>query len=196
MEEQLTEAICYLEREEPVRRLPQLVFAASEAFHRAGGNAKLAAAVLPKALRARCSTCGFELSGEELLALADISGANEKSAMVKRLRAGHCAREECSSSYYHLFLYDTPQLKWATLFAAARPKATPQPPVEPLPVTRPKRRLPLETLGRIGAVAMVCLLTWMWHQYHYGGRIPFLREPEHFRITPAQSEESESIRND
>src|SRR5262245_33445661 len=100
MEEVVKESECFLIREEPIRRLAHLVFEAAEACRRAEGDWRARMAALPRALGARCAHCGFALSGEELLALADISYALEDSAMLKRLRAGNCARESCPSSHY------------------------------------------------------------------------------------------------
>ena len=122
MEETLKQPECFRDREESIQRLPQLVFAALEACRRWGGDLQRSKAAFPKAIEARCDLCGFVLSGEELLALADIFRVNEESKMLKRLRAGHCARDGCVSTHYHLLFYNVPELSWPAIFAELRPK--------------------------------------------------------------------------
>lgn len=187
MEEHFKEQECFLVREELIWRLPELVSAASEACRRGSDDMQLRMAALPRALGARCTHCGFVLSGEELLVFAGISEANEKSAMLKRLRAGQCAHEGCPSLHYRLFFYDAPQIKWSALFAESRPGKVPQ--SAPVP-DQPQRRIVLRMFGQIGAAIGICLLVWLWWQWHSGGRIPILREPEHFRVTPGQVDDS------
>lgn len=119
-EETLKHPDCFLVREDSIRRLPRLVFAASEACRRK----KESMAALPKALGAQCTVCGFVLSGEELLALAEISSANKESAMLQRLRHGRCARESCKATHYRLQFYDTPEISWSALLAESRPGRT------------------------------------------------------------------------
>jgi hypothetical protein len=187
MEEILQQRECFRDREESIRRLPQLVFAAFEACRRRGGDLQLSKAAFPKAIGAKCNLCGFVLSGEELLALADVFGANEESTMLKRLRAGHCAREGCAATHYHLLFYNTPELSWPAILAKSRPTEAenPQPESEPVIATAPARRNILPKVARVGAVIGICLLLWLWWQWRTGGRIPILREPEHFRVTPS-----------
>ena len=182
--ESLKEQGCFLIREEPIRKLPRLVFAVSEAWRRAGGDLESHRAAWSKTLAAKCANCDFVLSGEELLALAGVASANEDSALLKRLRAGQCARERCPSSHYRLLFYDTPELSWSTLLAEWRPPETPEPQSVPIQQKAARRRIPLAKFAQIGGVIGVCLLGWMWWQWRSGGRIPFLREPEHFHVTP------------
>jgi hypothetical protein len=188
MQETLSE--CFLVREDSIRRLPKLVFAASEACRRASGDLPRSNAALSKAIRAQCTLCGFALSGEELLALAEITGANENSTMLQQLRAGHCAREGCAASRYRLQFYDTPEISWAVVLAELRPSEAPQPQPQPAQKLTFGQRLALRRFGQIVAAIVICLLAWMWWQWHTGGRIPYLREPEHFRVTPANVNES------
>jgi len=187
MPETAHQPTCYLDRESPIRRLPQLAFAASQAWRRGGGEAQLGKGALARAIAAKCSLCGFNLSGEELLVLSEIAGANEKSAMLKRLRDGHCACDGCPPTHYHLLLFDLPPVSWEFLLAEYRAKETSQsqPPMEPVPERiRPARKqISLQTLGRIAAIAGFCLLAWAWWRVHNGETIPIIRQPEHFRVT-------------
>ena len=177
---------CFLVREDSIRRLPRLVFAASEACRRK----KESMAALPKALGAQCTVCGFVLSGEELLALAEISSANKESAMLQRLRHGRCARESCKATHYRLQFYDIPEISWSALLAESRPSEASKPPPEPETRPAPGRRAILRKVQKISAGVGVCLLVWMWWQWRTGGRIPILREPEHFRVAPGNLDDS------
>lgn len=190
MEETFKQAECFLVREDSIRRLPKLVFAASEACRRGSGDLQWSREVLCRAIRAQCTLCGFVLSGEELLALAEITGANEKSTMVQQLRAGHCAREGCAASHYRLQFYDTPEISWAAVLAECRPSEAPQLPSKPVAKPAPERRVARRRFGQILAAIGLCLLAWMWWQWRTGGRIPYLREPEHFRVTPGNVDDS------
>lgn len=174
---------CFLIREEPIRRLPRLVFAVSEACRR-HGDAQPNIAALPDAIGAKCVLCGFALSGEELLALAGISNANEESAMLKRLRAGQCARVGCDASHYRLFFYAIPQINWPMLLSDSRPREDLRPESVPGQNRTAGRRIVLLKFAQIGGVIAVGFAAWLWWQWHSGGRIPFGRQPEHFHVTP------------
>jgi hypothetical protein len=187
---QETSPECFLVREDSIRRLPKLVFAASEACRRGIGDPQRSRAALSNAIRAQCTLCGFVLCGEELLALAEITNANEKSTMLQQLRAGHCAREGCAASHYRLQFYDTPEINWAVVLAESRPSEAPQPESQSPPKPAPERRIALRRFAQIAVVLGICLGAWMWWQWHIGGRIPFLREPEHFRVTPSNVDDS------
>jgi hypothetical protein len=189
MEESLKQPRCSLDREESIGRLPHVVFAASEAWRRGIGVVQPDIADLPKALGAKCPICGFTLSGEELLALAALGDANKDSVMLKRLRAGKCARENCRSSHYHLFFYDLPPLGWSLLFSAAGREEAPK--SQQAPAKLPARRFPRRKFGKVVAAFGICLAVWGWWQWRSGGRIPYLREPEHFQVTPSAIGEAE-----
>jgi hypothetical protein len=182
MEEALKQPECFLVREEPIRRVPKLIFAASAACRRASGDPQSSRTALPRAIGAQCTLCGFVLSGEELLALAEIARANEKSAMLQRLRDGKCARQDCKASHYRLQFYNTPEINWSTLLAEFRPKETSQLQSEPASAPALPRRNILPKLARIAAVLGLLLFAWLWWQWYTGGTIPILRQPEHFRV--------------
>jgi hypothetical protein len=184
MEETVNQPACYLDRETPIQRLPQLVFAASQAWKQGGAEAHLGKTAFTRALAAKCSLCGFALSGEELLVLSEIAPANEKSAMLKRLRSGHCACEGCPSRHYRLLFFDLPPVSWEFLLAQYRAKEAPPPPSQPAEaqVRFARHPIPLHTLGRIAAVAGICLLTWMWWRWYNGETILLIRQPAHFRV--------------
>lgn len=184
MEETAHQPACYLDRESPIRRLPQLVFAASQAWRHGGGEAQLGMAALPKALGAKCSVCSFALSGAELLALADIRGGNQTSAMLKRLRAGQCACDGCPSTHYRLLFFDVPPVNWEFLLAEYRATQTPEPQIAPAQRRPIRIQIPLHVLGRFAAVTGICLLSWVGWRWYNGENIPVVRQPRHFQVTP------------
>jgi hypothetical protein len=193
MEETLKQRECFLVREESIRRIPKLIFAVSKACQRESSGVESVMAALPNAIEAKCNLCGFELSGVELLALADFASINEQSIMVKRLRAGRCARESCDSGHYSLSFYNVPQINWSEIFARSRPRENPQPkPEQPSPRLTPKRAIQWRAVmlnsGRIFAIIGFCLLAWVLWRLHTGGSIPILRQPEHFRVEPANED--------
>jgi hypothetical protein len=190
MEEMLKQPECFLIREEPISRLSKLVFAASEACRRGSSDPQRSRAALPRALGAQCTRCGFALSGVELLALAQISGANDKSTMLQRLRAGQCAREGCKASHYRLRFYDIQEINWSELLISYRPRDNSQSEVEearPVPMAKQaiQWRYTVLKLGQVCGVIGFCLLVWVMWRLRTGGSIPILRQPEHFRVAPA-----------
>jgi len=190
MEETLKQSECFLVRDEPIGRLPKLVFAAAEACRRGSNDPRRSKAALSKAIGAQCNLCGFILSGAELLALAEIAGGNEKSVMLQRLRAGQCARENCSASHYRLRFFDTPEISWTELFGRSGPQEKPRSePGQSETASVTERaiggRATLPKLRRAFAVIALGLLVWVWWRFRTGGTIPILRQPEHFRVAPA-----------
>jgi hypothetical protein len=81
-----------------------------------------------------------------------------------------------------------PQLNWTELFSkmeTARPEETAEPAAETeaQPETSPAAGSPRALL--IALTIAMGILLFLIHQKYRGGRIPFIREPEHFRVTPA-----------
>jgi hypothetical protein len=178
----------FLERQEPIERLDRVVFALSEACRQYGPAQEKTRAAMSAALTAECVGCGLRVTGDELLALAQLPSALETSSRIKWLRLGCCARNGCDSRAYVLKFQNHPGLNWAELFSkmeTARPEepAAPETEAESGPETSPaagqRRALQIALAIAIG------ILLFLLHQKYRGGRIPFIREPEHFRVTPA-----------
>jgi hypothetical protein len=177
----------FLVREEPIERLERVVFALAEACREYGVAQEKTRAALSAALAAECVVCGMRVTGEELLALAQLPSALETSSRIKWLRLGCCARNGCDSRAYALKFHTHPGLDWNEFLskmqtAHAEEAPAPETETESEPETLPKnQRRGLQ----IALAIAIAILLFMIHQKYRGGRIPFIREPEHFRVTPA-----------
>ena len=182
----------YLVREEPVRRLERVVFALSQAARRIEPQPDRIRNALRSALSARCARCGMRVTGEELLVLSQLPGDDE-TKRIQRLRSGCCAREGCQFESYELHFQNHPDLDWPKLLAAREPEALaasdaaePAPEAEAAAAAVPDRTTRHRRMAiRVGALIGAVLLLFVFRQLYYGGRIPLLREPEKFRVTPA-----------
>jgi hypothetical protein len=174
-------------REEHLLKLAPFCQALGQAFGGRGLVPEQTLGIWRAALTAECTQCGIPLSGEELFAL---SQPPEKTpvAKVRRLRLGDCARPGCESYFYRLHFRPHPPTDWAELIALAETmqaeSARPAP--RKLALAEFARGLVRCGLTRRAALALgVLLLLLLIHRWHTGGRIPLLREPEHFHVTPA-----------
>ena len=181
---------CVLVREEPIERLERIVFALSEACRQYGPAQEKVRAAVAAALAAECVDCGQSVTGDELVALSQLPSGMETSSRIKWLRLGCCARNGCDSRTYVLKFLKHPQLDWPELFlkmetaigdtgeaSELEPELEPEP-EDTAKVVRQRWYL------RISLAIGIVVLLYLVHQWYYGGRIPLLREPEHFRVTP------------
>ena len=142
--------------------------------------------IFHNAVSAACLGCGIVVSGDELLALTRSPSAEDATAKIGRLRQGYCARQGCEACYYQLSFRDQ-ELNWPKILAQVDARL--QGPI--------KRRSSIlswklvwppasSTLAYRFALALaVILLLLLVRQWRQGGRIPFIREPENFRVDPA-----------
>ena len=177
----------FLVREEPIERLERVVFALAEACREYGVAQEKTRAALSAALSAECVVCGLRVTGEELLTLAQLPSALETSGRIKWLRLGCCARNGCDSRAYALKFHNHPGIDWTEFFSkmqTARAEEATAPVTE---TVSESETLPVkERRGlQIALAIAIAVLLFMIHQKYRGGRIPFIREPEHFRVTPA-----------
>jgi hypothetical protein len=137
-------------------------------------------AAIDQALNAECVQCGIRLSGSELL---KFEGETSDDPRVERLRIGYCARNGCESLFYRVTCGPHPQINWPGLLnpahelsaeekAAAELRAKKQ-------ATAKKRN---KALLRGGVAVVVLLIVFAIRQIYIGGSIPFIREPEDFRV--------------
>jgi len=151
--------------------------------------------VFQEAITARCINCGVQVSGAELLALSQPPAPDRSTARTRRLRMGDCAVKGCDASCYRLTFLALPQLDWAGLLGKldAQDQPTAEPPRPPRAAALAWRGLfPPERLWRIGLAFTVILVLLLARQWHQGGRIPILREPEEFRVTTQTEAETAS----
>jgi hypothetical protein len=160
--------------------------ALAEAMGRAGLAAEQVWGVWGAAVTAECTRCGTVLEGQALMALAQAPGENP-TPELRRLRLGDCVQPGCESYFYRLTFRRHPPLEWPAVLAEVESIQAAKERPRPGGVTAAEAAKVLLRLGvtRRAAIAvgalLVLLLAWHWRM---GGRIPWLREPEQFRVTP------------
>ncbi len=173
-------------REVNLLRLASFCQALAQALSRAGMAADQASAVWGAALTAQCARCGTVLEGQALFALAQPPGENP-TPELRRLRLGDCLQPGCESYFYRLTFRPYPPLAWPGVLAEAEAIQTGGERPNPGRATTAELAKGLLRLGvtRRAAIAvgMLLVLLFAWH-WHSGGRIPWLREPEQFRVAP------------
>jgi hypothetical protein len=177
-------------REEHLQKLAPFCQALGEALGRSGLAPDQALGVWREALTAQCARCGIPVSGEELFALSQPPGENP-SPKIRRLRLGDCAHPGCESYFYRLTFRPHPALVWPELLASAQAiQAELERPVSRRPTAADFAKAVLHCgFTRRAAIALaVLLLLLLFRHWQNGGRIPLLREPEHFRVAPAPEE--------
>lgn len=137
-------------------------------------------AAIDQALNAECVQCKIRLSGSELLKFAEETSDDER---VERLRVGYCARNGCESLFYKVICAPHPEVNWPALLnptyeLTAEEKAAAQ--------LATKQGL-LKKFGKKTAVRVaigftVLAIVFLIRQIYLGGTIPFIRQPEDFRV--------------
>ena len=137
-------------------------------------------AAIDQAWSAECVQCGIRLSGSELLKFREETSDDPR---VERLRMGYCARNACESRFYRVTLAPHEQVNWPALLnpayaLGAEQKAT---------VTSSARRRSFaefrqKALVRMVFFVFVLLIVFIIRQIYLGGSIPFVRQPEDFRV--------------
>ncbi|MDB6027007.1 MAG: hypothetical protein JWM68_3230 [Verrucomicrobiales bacterium] len=151
----------------------------------AKGDAKITATI-GSSLSTLCPRCNIRLNGDELLAIAD-PNETERSPKVQRMQLGYCARSSCDSTMCQVFFHRNLGVNWQIFFDEMslcqqnRKESTKFVDIEKQVAFRKEL---LRKMGRLSiGLVVICLLVMIW-QWHRGGRIPYLREPEKFRVTP------------
>ena len=172
-------------REEHLQKLAGFCENLGRTLARAGLKPNEIAQVFAASLTGECVGCGIHVSGEELFALSQPPSAERANVKIGRLRLGDCARRGCDSYFYRLTFNPRPAVNWTQILIEID---------TPLPEPARKRWLPegpYQSLLRIGrstfvrrlALALiVATLVLVARQFYLGGRVPFLREPEHFHV--------------
>ena len=173
-----------------MQKLAPFCQALGEALSRSGLSPSQALEVWRAALTAQCTRCGIPISGEELFALSQPPGENP-SPKIRRLSLGYCGYAACESYFYLLTFRAHPSLDWPGLLAKAEAiQAELERPVAARGRTAAlaKRFLHSSLTRRVTVALALLLLLLLIRQWHTGGRVPLLREPEHFRVAPAPEE--------
>jgi hypothetical protein len=137
-------------------------------------------AAIDQALTAECVQCGIRLSGSELLKFEEETSDDSR---VERLRIGYCARNGCASLFYRVMYAPHPQLDWpALLNPTFELSAEERVAAEILAKKRAASRARNKTLFRAGVAVAVLLIVFAIRQIYMGGSIPFIRQPENFKV--------------
>jgi hypothetical protein len=137
-------------------------------------------AAIDTALSAECVQCGIKLSGSELL---KFEGESSDDPRVERLRIGYCARNGCESLFYRVTCAPHPQVNWPGLLNPAHElTADEKSAAAALGKKRALAKLRNKTLVRVGIAVAALLIVFVVRQIYLGGSIPFIREPEDFRV--------------
>jgi hypothetical protein len=98
--------------------------------------------------------------------------------------------------YYNITLQPYPRVEWPVVLEQAESRELEESGV--VEVRGPRRELPRLRITpyarrRIAVVAGAIVMLFVGHQYYYGGRIPLIREPEHFRVDPTPAAKTPQI---
>jgi hypothetical protein len=175
-------------------KLEPLCRSLDEALTDAGWSPERVRDAFVTSVSAECVSCGIPVSGEELYALSQAPSADHAHVKIGRLRMGDCARERCDSYYYRITFQTFPGVDWASLVSQFE-KGEPQSNAAKKSGT--KKSWATKYLGTLRVPAHVWItlaalvLVLVMRQWYVGGRIPLLREPEHFKVDTAPEEQGE-----
>jgi len=178
-------------REEKIEALADFSADLAEACRRCHStNTKVTDAV-GAALSAECPKCGIHVSGAELLATSTSADDPSAHAKIKRMRLGFCARDGCEALVYRLHFGQAPELDWKTVLGqmeGARNRRLELAAAEAAAKRAALRAAKQRSLVRVAIALGILLLLLILRQWYVGGRIPILREPEKFYVTPLPTE--------
>lgn len=142
---------------------------------------KLRAAVC-EALHADCVQCAIRLNGADLLSLNDEANRDPR---LERLRIGYCSRNGCDCHYYAVTTVPHADLRWPALVTPGDVLHSMQ--TDEVEVGGSRVRIPLKDrvrpyIRRTAIAVAALLLAFVIRQYYMGGSIPFIRQPEEFRV--------------
>ena len=185
-------------RQEDIRKLEPLCRALAEALERRGLGPEKVLAAWQADVAATCPRCGISVSGAELCALSQPPAAGTASPKIGRLRLGDCARSGCDSYHYQLAFRIHGEVDWTAILSQAdgilqaREHPASSDAAERQVVSCLKRVL-WRSRGarRLWLALAIVLFLMLAREWYLGGRIPLIREPEHFRVDPAPQEEAE-----
>jgi hypothetical protein len=168
-----------------IRELADFSSSLTQSLARIPDSDKLRPA-LDEALSAECVQCQIKLTGADLLKFG--AGETETDPKLERLKTGYCARNGCDSHYYRVHCAPHPQLDWPKILNPAQEIVTAA--TESERVAKKLARLQrhhkniLRTATAIGVLLLVLIL----RQIYIGGTIPFIREPENFKVDRGAAE--------
>ncbi len=134
-----------------------------------------------------CVCCGTIISGDDLFGLSQTLEGPYPSAPLQRLSLGYCPHPGCESFFCRLTFRKHEKVDWPALLERA--EALMGEPGRPAGKLRAadylKGFLSLGLTRRIGIGLALLIVLLLVRQWYGGGRIPWVREPERFRVDPA-----------
>ncbi len=172
-------------RREPLTRLRVFCSAVQEQLQTGGFAPEQTFAIFDSSISAECIQCRIQVSGKELfeVAGAPVEG-QQPGPKISRMRLGDCARQGCDSMFYNLTIQPYPRVDWPGIIAQAENRELQESGVVAVKVARqlPSIRITPKTARAMAVAAGAILVLFVARQYYYGGRIPLIREPEHFHV--------------
>lgn len=162
-----------------IRELTEFSAGLSEAI-RAKADADKFRPVVEEALSGECVQCGIRVTGAELLKLGEGNAANDPK--VERLKSGYCARNGCDSHFYRVTRASHPQIDWPKLIAPAQEIVQTKTEAEQAEADLTKMARRHRNILRTAVIVGVFFLVVILRQIYFGGSIPFIREPEAFKV--------------
>jgi hypothetical protein len=132
-------------------------------------------------LKGECIQCGIRINDAELRSLGKEKPAGETDSRLERLRLGYCARKGCDSIYYRVSAAASSPIDWAKYFPDPNSLLLKTDHDQPDKTTPPMAASRLFS-WRVLAIGLTLLTLILARQYYRGATIPFLREPEDFKV--------------
>jgi hypothetical protein len=137
-------------------------------------------AAVDQALSAECVQCGIRLTGWEVLQFGEEVSTD---ARVERLRSGYCARNGCESLFYRVTCAPHPEINWPALLNPTHTLTEEERnAAEQFAKKTARAKLRNKALVRTSIAVAALLIVFVIRQIWVGGSIPFIREPEEFRV--------------
>jgi hypothetical protein len=136
-----------------------------------------------------CLNCSIRVSGDELFALSQPPSAERASAKIGRLRLGDCARQGCTGCYYRFYFTEFPNLDWQLALAQVDAPAQSEAKQSRMKRSQAFWIFHFRTFVRFCFATVILSLLFLARQLYQGGRIPLVREPEHFRVDTTSEDE-------
>jgi hypothetical protein len=150
-----------------------------EAISRQPDAEKLRPAV-EESLSGECVQCGIRVSGRDLLKVAE--GETENDSRLERLRSGYCARNGCDSHFYRVTRAPHPRFEWPKLLNPAKEIVDSKAEAERVEITLARSARRHRNILRTAAIIGALIVVFVLRQIYMGGTIPFIREPEEFKV--------------
>ena len=178
-------------RQMHLQKLEPFCQALDQALARAGLAPEQAHELWRVGVAAECTRCRIRIYGEELYALSQPPSEEYANAKLGRLRLGDCARSGCDSYYYRLTFFPCPEVNWAEILAAI--ERDPEGPAgqkagEPAPNSGWRLLLRWPVTRRVSVALALVVMLLVFRQWYIGGRIPLLREPHKFQVSPQSAQ--------